>query len=199
MSKKSDILRVTTTLFAHKGFPATSMGEVSRISGVAPATIFYHFKTKEDLFLAVLEAARDDIVRRINAHLAENDAADGLQRVKNAVTFYLRLAGEIEDRFLLLHHRSLYELAGGNAAFERHLEETVSSLVDLFHAAIVRGQQDGSIAPLPAHKTALIIFSMVDGIVRLKTHRLYSAGSLHDELLDACERMLRPPTGTSAP
>ncbi len=41
-------------LFANRGFHETSMSEVAREARVSKALIFWHFKTKEDLFLAVL-------------------------------------------------------------------------------------------------------------------------------------------------
>jgi hypothetical protein len=32
---------------------------------------------------------------------------------------------------------------------------------------------------------------MIDGVVRFNTYNLYEAGSLYDELLAACRRMLK--------
>jgi AcrR family transcriptional regulator len=41
-------------IFAMRGFHETSMSEVARAAGVSKALIFWHFKTKEELFMAVL-------------------------------------------------------------------------------------------------------------------------------------------------
>ncbi len=41
-------------LFAVRGFHETSMAEVARTASVSKALIFWHFKTKEELFMAVL-------------------------------------------------------------------------------------------------------------------------------------------------
>jgi len=41
-------------LFAVRGFHETSMAEVARAASVSKALIFWHFKTKEELFMAVL-------------------------------------------------------------------------------------------------------------------------------------------------
>jgi hypothetical protein len=68
-------------------------------------------------------------------------------------------------------------------------------MVDIFENAVHAGQQDGSIAKLPVHKTALILFSTVDGIVRFNTYRLYDAGTLYHELLNCCRRILQPLQG----
>jgi AcrR family transcriptional regulator len=63
MSKKDNILQTATRLFSEKGYRNTSIAELAKITGVAEGTIFYHFKTKEELYLAILENIRETLVR----------------------------------------------------------------------------------------------------------------------------------------
>lgn len=51
---RDEILKAAIQLFATRGFHETSMSEVAREAKVSKALIFWHFKTKEELFLAVL-------------------------------------------------------------------------------------------------------------------------------------------------
>ena len=51
---RDEILKAGIRLFARRGFHETSMSEVARDAKVSKALIFWHFKTKEELFLAVL-------------------------------------------------------------------------------------------------------------------------------------------------
>ncbi|HEY2525917.1 MAG TPA: TetR/AcrR family transcriptional regulator [Candidatus Binataceae bacterium] len=51
---RDEILNAAIRLFARRGFHETSMSEVAREAKVSKALIFWHFKTKEELFLAVL-------------------------------------------------------------------------------------------------------------------------------------------------
>jgi AcrR family transcriptional regulator len=51
---RDEILRNAIRLFADHGFHETSMSEVAREARVSKALIFWHFKTKEELFMAVL-------------------------------------------------------------------------------------------------------------------------------------------------
>jgi TetR/AcrR family transcriptional regulator, fatty acid metabolism regulator protein len=51
---RDEILKAAMHLFANRGFHETSMSEVAREAHVSKALIFWHFKTKEELFLAVL-------------------------------------------------------------------------------------------------------------------------------------------------
>ena len=101
------------------------------------------------------------------------------------------MAGTFGDQFLLLHRHDAYEFAKINPTCREHLEAIYNCLLDIFERAVLAGKKDGSIRDLPARKTALIIFSMVDGLVRFKTYNLYDAGALYNELIASCRRMLQ--------
>ena len=48
------ILRVAATLFAHKGYAGTSTREITEAARVTKPTLYYHFKSKKDLYLTIL-------------------------------------------------------------------------------------------------------------------------------------------------
>lgn len=197
MSKKKLILHHATTLFARKGFRETSMAEVSEMSGVASATIFYHFASKEELLLAIVERVKGIILQRFEQYERNHKFDSGIHAVREAITYYLGLAAELEDEFLLLHRHCLYQFAEVNPACRSHLEEIYTCLVDIIERAIDKGRRDGSIRPLPPHKTALILFSTVDGMARFNTYKLYDAGALYQQLMQCCDRILAPQTCTA--
>lgn len=195
MTKKTAILQCATSLFALKGYKEASMAELAQSVGIAQGTIFYHFGTKEDLFLAILQAFKEDLTAEFENHFKSTNGRNGLEMVEEVIAFYFYMAGAMEERFLLLHRHDAYELAQVNPVCREHLEAIYTCLVDMFEKAIVAGQHDGSIAQLPARKIALIIFTMVDGLVRFNTYRLYSAGTLSGELIAACRSILKNHTG----
>jgi AcrR family transcriptional regulator len=53
--RKAEILDVAETLFNTKGYDATSISDIIDQVGVARATVYYHFKSKEDVLDALLE------------------------------------------------------------------------------------------------------------------------------------------------
>ncbi len=191
MSKKKDILRAATTLFALNGFRDTSITQVAQTIGVASATIFYHFKNKEELFMAILQEVREGIVRESQRYFQENEFETGIDMVEGAVSFYIYLAGIREEWFCLLHRHHSVKLAETNPLCRQYLEEIYNCLVDIFEIALRQGQKDGSVeGSLSPRKMAMLILTMVDGIVRLKTDNLYDAGALYNELILACRRMV---------
>ena len=190
MSKKDHILQVATKLLSLKGYKDTSMAELAKITGVAQGTIFYHYNNKEELFLAILEEFKIEILKEFEGYLSKRNFISGLEMMKEVVGFYLYLAGKMEDRFLLLHRHDAYELARVNPVGRDYLESIYNCFVDIFEKAILTGQKDGSVAELPARRTALIIFTMVDGLVRFNTYNLYDAGALYDDLITSISRIL---------
>jgi len=190
MSKKNAILLAATELFSQKGYDGASMAELSRMTGAAGGTIFHHFKNKEDLFLNILRGIKEAIVGAFDQNMKDADFGSGMDLVEGAVSFYLELAGQMQAQFLLLHRHFPYKMAESNPVCREYLESIYDCLLDIFEKGIVRGQKDGSVGRVPARQSAMILFSMVDGIARFNTYRLYNAGALYSELITTCRKML---------
>lgn len=191
MNRRDAILEAATRLFSVKGFKEASMNELAEITGVAQGTIFYHFKNKEGLFISTLERVKETILEQFEKYIKEQKFNNGLEKVEGAISFYLYLAGAIGDEFLLLHRHDAYKFAEINQTCRGQLEAIYDCFLNILEEAMLEGQKDGSIRELNARKTALILFSMVDGLVRLKTFNLYNAGALYNELIFSCRRILK--------
>jgi AcrR family transcriptional regulator len=193
MTKKEAIRQAATILFAHKGFQETTMQDVCKVTGTAEGTIFYHFKSKEGLLIAILEQAKIRILEEYEAAFSGRDFASGLDMLEEAITFYFQLAGVMEHEFTLLQRQFPHKLAEDNPECRAHLAAIYTCLADIFERVVRAGQNDGSMGDFPPRETAMILFTMVDGLLRLKTCNLYDAGALFDELVASCRRMLAKP------
>lgn len=192
MKKKDAILKVATVLFANKGFADTSVHELAELTGSAEGTIFYHYKSKERLLLTILDKTRESIVGQFDEFLSGRSFASGMEMVEELISFYLYMAGLMEDHFLLLHRHFLYKFSETNPEFRADLEAIYNCITIYFEQAIATGQKDGSITKdVEPRKSALVLFTMVDGLVRFKNYNLYDAGALLNEMMQACRRMLQ--------
>jgi len=190
MSKKNAILLAATELFSQKGYNGASMAELSRMTGAAGGTIFHHFKNKEDLFLSILGGIKETILGAFDQYLKDENFRNGLEQVEGAVAFYLQLAGQMQAQFLVLHRHFPYKMAESNPICRDYLESIYNCLLDIFEKGILKGQADGSVDGTPARQSAMILFSMVDGIARFNTYQLYDAGALYNDLMAACRKMI---------
>jgi len=189
-AKRDLILETATVLFAEHGFNETSIAHLAHLTQSAEGTIFYHFKSKNDLFVAVLENVRNGIVDEFSSYMSACAFENGLEMMEGVIGFFLFLAANKEQWFRLLQRHYPYEFARSNADCRKNLEAIYNTLVDLFEGAIRRGRTDGSIRRLSERKTALVLFSMVNGLIQLKFHDLYDPATLYETLLSACRKIL---------
>ena len=73
-ARPRELLDAALDLFVAKGFAATRAEEVAAKAGVSKGTLFLYFKSKEELFEAVV---RENISNRINEGLAELASFEG--------------------------------------------------------------------------------------------------------------------------
>jgi AcrR family transcriptional regulator len=188
--KKSDILKTATLLFAHKGFRQTSMAELSRLSEAAEGTIFYYFKSKENLLVIVLETARNAIIDAFKNGMSDQTSLSGIDRVEALLSFYLDLTEHMQEAFLILHRHFPYEKAEANSLCREYLASIYSCVLDHLEAALIKGREDGTVTAAANSNTAMILFSLVDGISRFNTMRIYNTGALYTDLMQMCRNML---------
>lgn len=58
MYRKEQIIHESLKLFSLKGFQATSIQDILEKAGISKGGLYNHFKSKEDLFMQVLDKAR---------------------------------------------------------------------------------------------------------------------------------------------
>ncbi|NJN07709.1 MAG: TetR/AcrR family transcriptional regulator [Richelia sp. RM2_1_2] len=70
---KEQILNVAEGLFAEKGFAGTTLRNVIREAGVNIAAVHYHFGSKEELFIAVLQRVARQCIEAQLQQLAKHE------------------------------------------------------------------------------------------------------------------------------
>src|ERR1700693_125247 len=88
---RDEILKAAIRLFATRGFHETSMSEVAREAKVSKALIFWHFKTKEELFLAVLNKLLEPYVIDF---AEESEKLDAREQIKKLIGGYVNFVRE---------------------------------------------------------------------------------------------------------
>lgn len=76
------ILSAAKELFSTQGYHGLSMRQIAESVGVSKAALYYHFKNKEQLFLAILDAYLDEMEAMIDRIQAQEPTARGrIQRL----------------------------------------------------------------------------------------------------------------------
>jgi len=96
-NRKDQIMNSAAALFASQGFYKTTTALVAEDVGVTQPYVFHFFKTKEQLYLAVLERAYDRLSRAFAAVQAPPD-----ELVRKMGQAFNELLGGYRDEMLLL-------------------------------------------------------------------------------------------------
>lgn len=87
-SKRDDILRAAFDLFSRYGFRAITVDRVAAEAHATKVTVYYHFPTKTDLMVAVLQDRHQRVLRDLRQGL--QDRADVESRLKAIFDWHAR-------------------------------------------------------------------------------------------------------------
>ncbi len=93
-AREDAIIAAVHRLLAEKGFDAMTVDEVAAEVGIAKASLYKHFSSKEDLGAAAMIRLLEETLRQIQA-LRANDGAAPIDQLKDVVRWAMRtqLAG----------------------------------------------------------------------------------------------------------
>ena len=78
-NRSQQILRAAVDLFSSRGFDATSIRDIATAVGVQPASVYYHFASKDALLIAVVDEAARMVAEQVRAAPRSTDPWQRLQ------------------------------------------------------------------------------------------------------------------------
>ncbi len=152
------ILATAERLFAERGFDRTSTARIAAAAGVPHGLIFYHFKTKMELLLAVIRddrlAALDDVVPPLAAGVALEPAVAALWERLSCV-----LGEPSAIRKIILQEAGAHPEIQARAL---EYQDRISSMVASYLA-----RASGTAGPGPAHEAAARLLTVTAGLAPL--------------------------------
>src|SRR6266700_6032000 len=73
------ILDAAATLLLRWGFQKTTIDDIARLAGVAKGTIYLHWKTREELFVALIKREKLGMAEDLKQRIGTDPAATTLQ------------------------------------------------------------------------------------------------------------------------
>jgi len=128
--RRTQLLDTAVTVFADKGYHATSMNDVAEAAGVTKPVLYQHFSSKRELFVELLTeigtALRETIAK------ATADAAGPRQQIENGFRAYFHFVGDRTDAFRVLFGsgaRRDPEFAPFARAVETSIADAIAELI----------------------------------------------------------------------
>jgi len=92
---RARLMDAATELFARQGYEAASVNEIAKVAEVANGTFYAHFRDKEEIAGAVAFRIAGEVVRQLDAAMADVDEA--VDRTSMATRRFIDLAASEPD------------------------------------------------------------------------------------------------------
>ena len=102
---RADIVSVARRIFTRNGFKKTTMEEIAAACHKGKSSIYYYFKSKEEIFRAVVEKEADELKERLDRTLRKDDLAT--ERLKAYMLFRLYRVRSLENFYAALKEEEL--------------------------------------------------------------------------------------------
>ncbi|MCY1163827.1 Nucleoid occlusion factor SlmA [compost metagenome] len=182
LAREDAIIQSVNRLLAEKGFEAMTVDEVAADVGIAKASLYKHFPSKEDLAAAAMVSVMRRAQAFLNALPAEASAMDKLRSVVTW-TMGLKLAGEMPS--LPSQNSSLRITLMGNKDYMNGLTDVSDRLGAWIEAAQTQGAINPKLPPIAVLYT--LYARACDPVLEfLKMGELYSNDEIIALVLSTC-------------
>ncbi|MCA9863641.1 MAG: TetR/AcrR family transcriptional regulator [Thermomicrobiales bacterium] len=147
------------TVFTDQGYAATPIDDIARASDTSKGGVYFHFPSKQALFLALLEESSSALLEKVEAAMAGEP--DPLMRGEAA----LRAVFTSFAEHRLLARLLLVEAAGAGRDFNRALMEMHERFATLIAECLDEAVTAGRIAPLDTRFAARAWYGAVNHTV----------------------------------
>lgn len=151
---KKDIATKAKTLFSQKGYAATSMADICTTTGRSIGNIYYHFKSKEDLFVYIGEQAFAEWWERWEDISAQHKSAT--EKLYAFADFFVE---NNTDRSLNKAGEEFINRVGVNSEYGKRMFALYYSIIENFEKLVLEGIDEGEFKNENPKELALILLS----------------------------------------
>lgn len=145
--RREAILEAATEAFYRHGYGGASLRDIARQAGITQATVYYHFKNKEEILLTIIEEFAEELFQALLSALARD--GDPVARLRGALAQHILFTKthRREVKIILEDKRFLGEALGARVKGKQRAIFSLyrTYLRELQRAGLVR---DGDLIPL---------------------------------------------------
>ena len=160
---RTELLKAAAKIFAKRGFRAASVEEIVLAAGLSKGTFYWHYDSKDALFLALLEERVDRPVREL---MKVTETATVEEATAPVVGRGLAALLEQDREMILLLHEYWSAAARDERLRIRYVERQESLRGALARALAERHKRTGVPLLVPAEALATAFIALAEGLSR---------------------------------
>ena len=161
-NSKEQILEAAMKVFVKNGFSETRMDDIAENSGLSKGAIYHHYKSKKDLFLALIDFWEEYFFFKIffNKDVESKNSADLLRDMAKDMieTFKTR-------KYILLAELEFWSLANHDEDVRAKTEALYIKLMKLIRTIISKGVDSNEFKKLDVDVAALSVMTSLQGVI----------------------------------
>jgi AcrR family transcriptional regulator len=153
---RQQILSTAKNLFIQQGYHGLSMRQIAEALGVSKAALYYHFRDKEQLFLAILDSYLDEMESALRSIQLEQKGAR--QRIRAMVEMILLQPAD-QRALIRLSSQEMAQLSlPARQAFDQAYHQ---KFIDPIRTIFLEGIQGGELRPVDPNVAAWALLGMM--------------------------------------
>ncbi|WJJ14584.1 TetR/AcrR family transcriptional regulator (plasmid) [Prescottella equi] len=159
------ILTAALALFNERGVQKATIDDIAAAADVSPGAVYFHFQSKEGLYLAVVDEA---LAVNTEAMTAVDRSLPPLERVLAAGQAYMRFALEHPEYFRMVALRVLDPQSDpAMADVEARVASRVEALVSTVERDLAEAVVDGTVRAVPTEDAMRFLWGAWNGVTAL--------------------------------
>jgi AcrR family transcriptional regulator len=153
--RRQDLISVAEQLFLKQGYENTTVNQIIASMNLAKGTYYYHFRSKEDILIAVSDKLISDTRQKLSAAHKQTDK-DVLWRIREILSIF-------HDDFY--RNRAIWKLVYNdkNAAMHIQVSKIGAKKFTPLLTDVLQEGMDKNLVQVPhAHETAQVLISLFD-------------------------------------
>ena len=135
---REQIVQVARQVFARYGYKKTALDDIARETKRGKSTIYYYFKSKDDIFKAVIDSEAEIRTQTINEQISRID--DPQQKLRTYIYVRMRTLKMVVNYYEAIKNDLLDQLYFVDSLRTEHFEAEIDLIKEMFLEGIERGE-----------------------------------------------------------
>jgi len=182
---KRRIFECSMKLFAEKGYDATSVEEITAVSGIAKGTLYYHFQKKEDILNVLLEDGMNLLKNSIEIKTKECETYS--DKIKAVILVQIKVIVKYENFINLI-----FSQMWGKEEKNIKCRNFVFAYINILEDIVSKGMEAGEFYKGNVQAIASGIFGVTCSslIYRMKVEKEVDINQIYKGFIDTVERSI---------
>ena len=159
------ILQAALTCFAGKGYHQTSMNDIVAESGLSKGALYWHFKSKQELFISLIEWYMSGLSEEALDNLSDQMSA--AEKIRTMLEFFLGYSEQLVPFFKITI--DFWAQTSEDEQLRAFFDQMLTDFQQQMGSIIEQGIASGEFRPVSSADLALALVAALDALTLYKT------------------------------